>query len=581
MKAFRIVSYFFIGVSGSLITPQASAQGDGAIKPTGSFYALIIGESQYDNPKLALDRPAKDAQKFKDVLLSKYTFDDKNVKLLLNPSRQQIFAELYNLRKIITTNDNLLIFYAGHGYWDDQASQGYWWPRDAAITDPSNWLSNSDLKEQIRGIKTAHTLLISDACFSGGIFKTRSAAEAIRNSSVNIQMLYKMPSRRAMTSGTLTTVPDESVFFSYLIKRLSENTETFLPSEDLFNSLKQAVINNSMVVPQDGVIAESGDEGGDFIFILKDRSTSAAVVSAAASASTANVTRGIGPSADELIESGKSNLDSREFAKALNDYSQAISLDPKNAQAYNGRGKANLGMKKLEAAVDDFSKAIELKPDFAWAYCLRGQTRRELRKFNDAITDLSKAIEINPRYTYAYNFRGFAELDVQKYDAALDDFNKAVQLDVKYVFPYNGRGLAEIKLGKYDEAVADFSKAIEINPKFAVGYSNRGLARINQAKFDEATSDIAMAIQLDSKLAHAYTHRGLLEMKQNKLDDALADFSHVIELNPRPEAYLERARAYYAKKDIANAMNDVNKVLSQRPKNQEALALRDEIQKNK
>src|SRR5580704_17380441 len=135
----------------------SNAQEDSAIKPTGTFYGLIVGESQYDNPKLALDRPAKDAQKFRDLIISEYSFGEKNVKLLLNPSRQQIFAELYNLRKIITTNDNLVIFYAGHGYWDDQASQGYWWPRDASVEDPSNWLSNSDLKEQIRGIKAAHT----------------------------------------------------------------------------------------------------------------------------------------------------------------------------------------------------------------------------------------------------------------------------------------------------------------------------------------------------------------------------------------------------------------------------------------
>src|SRR5258708_6333729 len=161
IAAFQIVLHFDV---------KAQEPGDNSIKPNGSFYALIIGESQYDNPKLALDRPAKDAQKFKDVICSKYSFDEKNVNLLLNPSRQQIIAEIFNLRKIITGNDNLLIFYAGHGYWDDQASQGYWWPKDAAVSEPSNWLSNSDLKEQIRGIKSAHTLLISDACFSGGIF---------------------------------------------------------------------------------------------------------------------------------------------------------------------------------------------------------------------------------------------------------------------------------------------------------------------------------------------------------------------------------------------------------------------------
>jgi hypothetical protein len=40
-------------------------------------------------------------------------------------------------------------------------------------------------------------------------------------------------------------------------------------SQQLFDSFRQAVISNSMTVPQDGIIADAGDEGGDFIFIKK------------------------------------------------------------------------------------------------------------------------------------------------------------------------------------------------------------------------------------------------------------------------------------------------------------------------
>ncbi len=78
-----------------------------------------------------------------------------------------------------------------------------------------------------------------------------------------------MPSRRAMTSGTLTAVPDRSVFVEYFVKRLGQNQEKFLPSQSLFNSIRAAIINNSATVPQEGVIAETGDEGGDFIFQKK------------------------------------------------------------------------------------------------------------------------------------------------------------------------------------------------------------------------------------------------------------------------------------------------------------------------
>lgn len=238
-------------------------------KKNGKYYALVIGVSTYNNPKLNLDRPVKDALQFKEILSTYYTFDNNRINTLLNPTRQQIIKELYQLRKKLSAKDNLLIFYAGHGFWDEAAKQGYWWPRDATADDPSQWLSNSDLKEQIRGITTSHTLVISDACFSGAIFKTRSANE-IRNAPLDMLMLNRQPSRRAMTSGTLTSVPDKSVFFNYLVKQLKENTDKFTPSQTLFDAIRQKVISNSLIVPQDGVISDTGDEGGDFIFVRKN-----------------------------------------------------------------------------------------------------------------------------------------------------------------------------------------------------------------------------------------------------------------------------------------------------------------------
>jgi hypothetical protein len=249
-------------------TSTVTTSGPKSVKPNGQYYALLIGVSKYNDPKLNLENPVKDARKMKETLDSFYDFAPGNIVVLENPTRGEIFSAIYKLRDKVTPNDNLLLFYAGHGYWDEKIKQGYWWPKDATTSDPSNWLSNSDLREQLRGINSAHTLLVSDACFSGGIFRTRDAS-AIKNASMDYQLLYKMPSRRAITSGTLTAVPDQSVFVSYLIKRLQQNDQPFLPAQQLFSSLRLAVINNSAIVPQEGVIAEAGDEGGDFIFIKR------------------------------------------------------------------------------------------------------------------------------------------------------------------------------------------------------------------------------------------------------------------------------------------------------------------------
>jgi len=75
-----------------------------------------------------------------------------------------------------------------------------------------------------------------------------------------------------MTSGTLKTVPDKSVFIQYLIAGLKQNESAVISADQLFFNLRVAVIHNSPnnQLPQYGVIFGSGDQGGDFLFIRSD-----------------------------------------------------------------------------------------------------------------------------------------------------------------------------------------------------------------------------------------------------------------------------------------------------------------------
>lgn len=234
----------------------------------GKYYALLIGVEDYKDDAINdLDRPIDDATMLYNTLTTYYSFDKENVFLLKNPGRSELIVALDDMSKRITAEDNFLIFYAGHGYWDPDKSLGYWLPSDASKANTANWVANSTVRDYVSSIKSKHTLLIADACFSGGIFKTRAAFT--NSSDKAISLLYGMNSRKAMTSGTLKEVPDQSVFVEYLNKRLINNDKEFLTSEDLFSQFRMAVINNSPNVPQYGTIKDSGDEGGEFIFVRK------------------------------------------------------------------------------------------------------------------------------------------------------------------------------------------------------------------------------------------------------------------------------------------------------------------------
>lgn len=235
---------------------------------SGKYYALVIGINKYSDPLITeLDKPIRDAELFYNTITGRYSFDAENVRLLRNATMEQMVEALDYYAKIVRPEDNFLIFYAGHGVWDASSEIGFWLPSNARKNSKLNWFRNSTLRDYLKAIKSKHTLLISDACFAGSIFKTRAA---FSDAALAINKLYDLPSRKAMTSGQLTEVPDESAFLKYLVQRLIENTGKYLSSEQLYSSFRIAVINNSNVVPEYGVIQEVGDEGGDFIFILKN-----------------------------------------------------------------------------------------------------------------------------------------------------------------------------------------------------------------------------------------------------------------------------------------------------------------------
>ena len=232
------------------------------------YYALIMGVNDYEDPSItSLDEPINDATKLKELLVSKYTFKEENVNFLKNPTNADIIIAFDKLTREIQPDDFLLIFYAGHGYFNEKTNIGYWLPSDAQKENTVKWFRNSALVENLGAINSKHTLLISDACFSGGIFKTRAA---FNNANTTIADMLQRPSRKAMTSGALTTVPDKSVFMRYLLKILEENSNKYLPSEDLFYDLALRMKSNSDTRPLYGEIKNVGDEGGNFVFIRKD-----------------------------------------------------------------------------------------------------------------------------------------------------------------------------------------------------------------------------------------------------------------------------------------------------------------------
>jgi tetratricopeptide (TPR) repeat protein len=252
--------------------PQSTIATNNDIVPVtqkeGRNFILLIASQNYDDQTIpSLDNPIPDAIKLKMILKNSYNFNDDNILTLFNPERTDFKKRFLELSEVIQPEDNLIIFYAGHGIWNEKEKKGYWLLTDAKRNDPNTWLPNKEVLTMISNLSSRHTLLITDACFSGSVFKTRSigadAPPAVREMSEKI-------SRVAITSGNDTEVPDQSVFMKYLIKALSENKEKYLTAQKMFiTQIIEAVMTESKTEPRYGTLELAGHVGGDFIFTKK------------------------------------------------------------------------------------------------------------------------------------------------------------------------------------------------------------------------------------------------------------------------------------------------------------------------
>lgn len=187
------------------------------------------------------------------------------------------------LRKSLTEDDNLLIYYAGHGTLDETNDRGHWLPKDAKEDDTTKWISNITLTDLINIMAARHVLVVSDSCYAGAL--TRTTATSLRSGRTAQQRaadyiaLNKKRSRTALTSGGLMPVLDRgrnghSVFANALIDALRNNAE-IIDGQRLMLQIRSRVAQAAYdrerfeQIPVYAPINMAGHEFGEFFFVPK------------------------------------------------------------------------------------------------------------------------------------------------------------------------------------------------------------------------------------------------------------------------------------------------------------------------
>jgi WD40 repeat protein len=235
----------------------------------GKDYALLFAVEDYDDwPEL--HNPVSDAESIQRDLEGLYGFQTELIK---NPTRAGIFETFRRYAEMeYADNDQLFIFFAGHGYFDETFKSGYLVARDTRKpeddTEMLSYVSHSVIRDIIDRMSCKHILLVLDTCYSGTfdrLIAMRGRAEALseRLTETDIQRKFQYTTRWYLTSGGNEIVYDDSPFVHQLLEALRSKggVDNILTKDEILSYVQK------LVSPKPCASGFGIDEpGSDFLF---------------------------------------------------------------------------------------------------------------------------------------------------------------------------------------------------------------------------------------------------------------------------------------------------------------------------
>ena len=214
--------------------------------------------------------------------------NDKATRKAINDRLKKLIRQKGSQEPLeISEHDNLIVFFSGHGFWDDSTNSTYLVPVDGKKGDETTFIDAGPfINNLLSNIQCRHLLLILDCCFAGAVSKeTQDDLKNIRFDDKippsqpqqavvfpnALKDVYSRKSRRILTAGWIEPVSDgkgHSPFARAFLECLSNSSD--INQLALAEQIRPLVLGYGGGSPVSFTFGSANHQEGDYVFFRKD-----------------------------------------------------------------------------------------------------------------------------------------------------------------------------------------------------------------------------------------------------------------------------------------------------------------------
>jgi tetratricopeptide (TPR) repeat protein len=237
---------------------------------------------------------------------------------------------------------------------------------------------------------------------------------------------------------------------------------------------------------------------------------------------------------------------------AVEQFRQALRLDPNNPIAYRGLGAALVGQGKIQEAVREYEEGLRRNPEAIDLHYYLGLALVDLGQKERAAREQEKALQLNPDWTPAHRSLGLLLYSERHFDSAIPHLQAAIDQGLVDHAVYYALGRMLAMRGSADKAAEYLYRAVSLQPQNWTYRALLGLALAASGRTEAAREQFQQAsrlnpIWLETLNRHAWTFATDPDSQKRNSDLALQLAEAVCHATSGQEArFLDTLAAAYA-----------------------------------